>query len=213
MAPWRRARVRKAYNMATMPPVRPRSWQRLGVRVAAGFVAVTLLGIGGQVLLSPFTYERIRAVSEVGPPIPVEVKGIREPLLLYELRALTGRYPRRLPDADGRSGPEVPVSLPLECWSIEGKAVSPQRLSGEVTRLGLARLEARLDTRLNPLANVRLRLHFPALAQRSEDLYGKVLAASEDGRAWVVRIALTSVDAADQRILEGLLRGDSGARA
>lgn len=179
------------------------------INLAARVEACT---VGGQVLLSPFSYERIRAIAEVGPPMPVEVKGIREPLLLYELRALTGRYARRLPDVDGGGGPETPASLPLRCWLIEGKAVSPKSLSGAVTRIGLRRLEARLDTRLEPLANVRLRLRFPALAQDSEDLYGKVVAASKDGDAWLVRIGLTSVNAADQQILEGLLRA-SGSPA
>ncbi|MGH7319615.1 MAG: adenylate/guanylate cyclase domain-containing protein, partial [Candidatus Rokuibacteriota bacterium] len=163
--------------------------------------------VGGQVLLSPYTYERIRDVAEVGPPLPVEVKGIREPLLLYELRALTGRYARRMPEPAAAEGVDVPAALPLRCWVIEGKAVRPDPLTGEVMTVGPRRLAARLHARLAPLTNVRLRLHYPALAQESADLYGKVLAADEANGAWVARIGLTWVDAADQQILEGLQRG------
>ena len=47
--------------------------------------------VGSQILLSPFTYERLREVADVRPPISVQVKGISEPLLLYELRGLRGR--------------------------------------------------------------------------------------------------------------------------
>jgi class 3 adenylate cyclase len=174
--------------------------------------------VGGQVLLSPFTYERVRAVAEVGPPIPVEVKGIREPLLLYELRALGGRYPRRLPEGDGADGALAPADLPLACWVVEGKTVRPDALTGRVTRLGSRRLEARFGAGsvvLTPLTNVRLRLRFPALDQDSEDLYGKVVASEPAGDGIQTQIGLTSVTAADQRILESLQRegGAPGAGA
>ncbi len=171
--------------------------------------------VGGQILLSSYTYDRVREIAEVGPPIPLEVKGVREPLLLYELRALSGRYAGRLPEAAGDSGPDVPVSLPLVCWVIEGKTVSPDRVTGEVVRLAPRRLEARLDRRAPVMTNLRLRVRYPRLEQDSEDLYGKVVGEEEQAGTWVTRIGLTSIDAADQQIFEGFLRsgGSDGAGA
>jgi class 3 adenylate cyclase len=169
--------------------------------------------VGGQVLLSPFTYERIRGVAEVGPPIPVEVKGIREPLLLYELRALGGRYPRRLPEGDTAGAALAPVDLPVACWVIEGKTIRPEAFTGRVTRLGPRRLEARFGAHsaiLAPLTNVRLRLTFSTLGQDSEDLYGKVVAGEPGSDGTLTRIGLTSVTAADQLILESLQREGGG---
>ncbi|HLE42850.1 MAG TPA: adenylate/guanylate cyclase domain-containing protein, partial [Methylomirabilota bacterium] len=171
------------------------------VNLAARVEACT---VGGQVLLAPSTYARVRDLVEVSPPLPVEMKGLREPLLLYELRAVGGRWACRLPEAAADAGPDVPVALPLRCWVIEGKAVRPEVLSGEAVRLGARRLTARLGTPLPPLTNVRLRLHFPALGQDSGDLYGKVLAVDGTAGPVDVRIGLTSVDAADQQILEVL---------
>jgi class 3 adenylate cyclase len=162
--------------------------------------------VGGQILLSPATYDRIRDLAEVGPPLPVEVKGIREPLVLHELRGLTGAFAARLPEASSDTVPEIATALPLICWVIEGKAVRPERIGGQVVAVGSGKLEARLDAPIAPLTNLRLRLHYPALAQESSDLYGKVLAANEEGGAWIIRIGLTSVDAADQQILEGFLK-------
>jgi hypothetical protein len=162
------------------------------------------------VLLTPSTYQRIRDVAEVGPPVPVELKGISEPLLLYELRGLGGRYGRRLPDPAAAGGPEVPVALPLACWVIDGKAVRSEAVFGTVMRLGLRVLEAQLDAGLDPLTNVRVRLRYPEPGQESADLYGKVRAAEPAAGGYLVRIDLTSVDASDQVILERLVRG-SGA--
>ncbi len=67
-------------------------------------------------------------------------------------------------------------------------------------------LDARLETELPPLTNVRLRLNYPTLAQESADLYGKVVSAGEETGGCSVRIRLTSVDAADQEILGSLVR-------
>ncbi len=181
------------------------------VNLAARVEACT---VGGQVLLSPSTYERIRDLVEVTAPLPVEMKGLSEPLLLYELRAIRGRYAGRLPEGVVDGGPEVAAALPLRCWIIEGKAIRPDAIEGECVRLGAQRLTARLPVPLAPLTNVRLRLFYPALGQDSGDLYGKVLSADETaGVPAPVRIGLTSVDGADQQILDALIKAGAAVGA
>ncbi|MBI2525784.1 MAG: HAMP domain-containing protein [Candidatus Rokubacteria bacterium] len=180
---------------------------KYGVVGAAVNLAARVEGctVGGQILLSPGSYERIREVAEVGPPMPVALKGISEPLALRELRGIAGRWAQRLPDrADGRPA-EVTVALPLRCWAIEDKVVRPDALEGEALRLRPREVDARLATALAPLTNVRLRLRYPALERDSADLYGKVLTAREEGGACVLTIALTSIESADEAVLEGLI--------
>ena len=168
--------------------------------------------VGGQVLASGSTYERIRDLAEVGPAIPVELKGVREPLYVYELRAIGGRFGGRLPEAAVEAGPEVPVALPLECWIIEGKAIRKDPVRGEVVRLGRRGLTVRVPGALATLTNVRLRLVYPALGQTSADLYGKVVASDPSGPTSLARIVLTSIEAADQQVLDSLLTtGQAGA--
>ena len=176
------------------------------INLAARVEACT---VGGQVLLSPGTYERIQDLAEVGPPIPVEVKGIREAILLYELRGLKGRYGRRMPEGDGTGESEATVELPATCWLVEGKTIRAESLEGAVLRVSPRRLLLRLDAPLTPLQNVRLRLHFPILGQASEDLYGKVAGVSGEAGTWLMWIGLTSVNEADRQILEGFVRGQA----
>jgi class 3 adenylate cyclase len=161
--------------------------------------------VGGQIFLSPTAYEQIRDLVEVAPPVPVEVKGIAEPLLLYELRGIGGQFAQRLPEMDTEVDQQVNVSLPLTCWVIDGKVISRDALTGAVLRLGMRQLEVRLDTSLRPLTNVRLRLRYPGLEHDSGDLYGKVLAAEQQDGVGLTRIRLTSVDATDQKIIAGFL--------
>ncbi|PYO55171.1 MAG: hypothetical protein DMD83_20830, partial [Candidatus Rokuibacteriota bacterium] len=163
--------------------------------------------VGGQIFLSASTYERIRELAEVGAPVPVEVKGISQPLLLYELQGLSGRFAQRLPEASTEADPQLEVALPLLCWVIDGKVIAKDSLSGIVLRLGTRRLDVHLDAALAPLANVRLRLNYPGLGYDSGDLYGKVVGAEEGAGGRVYRIRLTSVDAGDQKVLESFLAG------
>jgi len=100
----------------------------------------------------------------------------------------------------------VALTLPLRAWVIEGKAVRPDAIAGEVVRLGPRRLTARLDAPLAPLTNVRLRLRYPALDQESGEIYGKVLAAEDAREPALVRIGITSVDTADQQVLDTLFK-------
>jgi class 3 adenylate cyclase len=173
------------------------------INLAARVEACT---VGGQVLLSPHTHARIRDHAEVGPPLPVEMKGLRDPLLLYELRALGGADGQRLPEPEGNAAGEVPVDLPVQMWLVEGKAIRPEAIEGRVVRLGLRQLVARLETPVAPLANVRLRLRYSALKQDSDEMYGKVVGVASEPEGPLARVAFTSVNAADRQILEALFR-------
>ena len=90
---------------------------------------------------------------------------------------------------------------------IEGKTVGTDVLAGAAVGLGRQRLEVRLDVTLPPLTNVRLRLTYPTLGHDSRDLYGKVVDPGEGNGHGVTAIRFTSVDPADERIIERLLAG------
>jgi class 3 adenylate cyclase len=174
------------------------------VNVAARIEGST---VGGQIFVSATTHDRIRAIAEVGEPVPVEVKGIAEPLLLYELHAIGGRFAQRLSEAAQSPEPQVDVTLPLTGWIIEGKVVRKESVSGVVLRLGARRLDVRFDTPLRRLTNVRFRLNYPGLGHDSGDLYGKVVGEEQRQGELVTLIRLTSVDPVDQKILETYLEG------
>ena len=157
--------------------------------------------VGGQIFLSPHTYARVRDLVEVGEPFPVEVKGVAEPLLLYELRAISGRFAQRLPEM-ASDDEQVPMWLPFVCRVFEGKILGKDETSGTVVRLGRRRVDVRLDGTLPLLTNLRFRLNYPGLGYDSGDLYGKVIGTEQQEGTPVTRIRLTSIDPVDQQILE-----------
>jgi class 3 adenylate cyclase len=158
--------------------------------------------VGGQILMTAATCERLADLAEVAPPISVELKGLAAPVALYELRGLRGRFAQRL--AEGDADAPVEVELPLVGGVIEDKRVHADAFRGTVRRLGRRSIEASVDAELAPLANVRLRLSYPDPARESGDVYGKVTGSVLLGGARLTRIHLTSVDATDQTILAQL---------
>lgn len=160
--------------------------------------------VGGQIFLTGATLERVADLVEVGEPARVALKGIAEPLLLYELRGIRGRFAQRLPDTSGEEHATVEVTLPLRGWVVEGKRLAAE-FAGTVCRLGRRSLDARLSAELSPLTNVRLRLSSPDSGQDSGDLYGKVVGVASGADGAVVSVRLTSVDAADQELIERLI--------
>jgi class 3 adenylate cyclase len=160
--------------------------------------------VGGQIFVTTSTLERVAGLAEVGEPVRVELKGIAEPVLLHELRAMGGRFAQRLPAADMESDPRVDVRLPLRGWIVEGKQLGAE-FSGIVSRLGRRSFDARVAADLPPLTNVKVRVGAPDLGQESGDLYGKIVGVTGEPRERVTRIRLTSVDPADQQLLEKLL--------
>jgi class 3 adenylate cyclase len=159
--------------------------------------------VGGQIFVTTSTLERIRDLAKVGEPVRVELKGIAEPVLLYELRAIGGQFAQRLAAADMESDSRVEARLPLRGWIVEGKQLGSE-FSGTITRLGRRSFDARLAADLAPLTNVKIRVNAPHLGQQSGDLYGKVVGVTGEFAARVTSIRLTSVDPADQQLLEKL---------
>ena len=157
--------------------------------------------VGGQIFVTAPTLERIRDLAEVADPLRAELKGIEEPVALYELRGLRGRFAQRLADAEDLL---VDVRLPLRGWVMEDKRVAGE-FAGTAQRLSARSIDTRLDAEVAMLTNVKLRLRDPRSDQESGDVYGKVVGVTTqpDGRA--VRIRLTSVDAADQKLIDSLL--------
>jgi hypothetical protein len=161
--------------------------------------------VGGQILMTAATAERLGGLAETAPPISVELKGLTAPIALYELRGLGGRFAQRLADAD--DGATVMVDLPLVGAVIQDKRVNPDAFTGTVRRLGRHSLEAALSVELAALANVRLRVTYADPPRESGDVYGKVTGQVERDGARLTRIHLTSVEAMDQAMLAQLLEG------
>jgi adenylate cyclase len=109
------------------------------VNLAARIESLT---VGPQTLLSADILARVTAIAEVGPPTSVSLKGIAEPVLVFELRGVAGEADVE-PDVD--SGAAATVDLRAACYPVDAKRVGERARPVRVTRLSLARVEFEAD--------------------------------------------------------------------
>ena len=162
--------------------------------------------VGGQVLLSPETYARVRDLVELRGTVTAAFKGLDRPLTLYEVAALGGDYRLALPAPPGEELAALEPPIPAACFPIEGKVVATTPIAGRVLRASGAAAALVLETPVAPHTNVKLVLD-PASGSEAE-VYAKVLPRREgpEGGGEGVRVGLTSVSDAARRLLEARRR-------
>jgi class 3 adenylate cyclase/HAMP domain-containing protein len=154
--------------------------------------------VGGQVLISSPTYERIRDEVEVQGSMQVQMKGVSQPATLYDVRGLGGSQPIRL---KARSDRLIALTTPLnvEVFLIKEKIVRGAANRAWITHLCDSSAQITLEGQLQPWDDVRLHL----LDERNHEsgkMYGKVTAVRPLGEALQeadIRFTSVSQDAYD----------------
>jgi adenylate cyclase len=172
------------------------------VNVAARVEGAT---VGGQIFLTAATYERIREVAVVDPPVHLQMKGLSEPLALYELHRMGGSYAPADAEREPIADRDVAVSMPIRCQIVDGKVIGGESIGGHVVRLGRRELVARLDVGLPAFTNVRFRLTYPQPSGESDDIYGKVTREEHGDAGPLTRIRFTSVTDTDTQAFEAIV--------
>jgi hypothetical protein len=90
--------------------------------------------VGGQVLISPSTFERLAGVLELGEKLKVQMKGVAAPVTLYEIKGLGEPYNIRLSMKDqGLKRLTSPITVSL--YRIKDKTVSGAGESALITEI------------------------------------------------------------------------------
>lgn len=152
--------------------------------------------IGGQILLSPETYERVREVVRVRGTVTAEFKGLDRPLTLYDVSGLGGEWDLALPERADEVLAPVEPPLPLACFPVEGKTVAAHAIAGTLVRVGRLAAELRLESPVGAHANLKIVLD-PSAPPPLRELYAKVLGTDGAG----VRVGFTSVSEAARACL------------
>jgi class 3 adenylate cyclase/CHASE2 domain-containing sensor protein len=130
--------------------------------------------IGGQILISPTTHERIAAELTIIGTREVKFKGLDQPLCLYDVAGIGDPYQVFLPVKKAVPLTRLNPPLPIECFPVEGKTVSDKAIAGRITHLGENSAEVFLDQKLSADSNLRVILTGHETCGLSE-CYAKVL--------------------------------------
>ncbi len=141
--------------------------------------------VGGQVLASADTLERMQATPEWRKMLEVDVKGSNEPLKIYDLTAIGEPYSISLPNADRQLVPtQIPVAL--EVRLLQGERLAQNAGTGVLVAFNGRDLLIELDLSLSALEEVQLRL--PEVGDESI-AYARVMGMDEHQR---YHVTLTS---------------------
>jgi len=147
--------------------------------------------VGGQLLISEDTREKIKAPLRIDEQYQVEPKGASRSLLLYEIGGIGAPFWLSLPS---RALPLHPVvsPLPVRFTVLEEKFAGRTVHEGRLT--ALSTLEAGMESHLRPavLSNLQINVAVTPLGNPSGEIYGKVV-ESVDGAPSRVKIRFSSV--------------------
>ena len=158
--------------------------------------------IGGQILISEATRQEVGRSLKVGQQIEVKAKGVEHPVTLSEVLGIGGKYKLLLTET---SEPLVTLTeeIPLRYEIVESSQMGGERHSGALTKLARKWAEARLETAVPPLSNLKMRLIGSDGHEMPGTLYGKVV-ASVPGSTSRFTVRFTSVPPEIEAVLREL---------
>jgi PAS domain S-box-containing protein len=157
---------------------------------------------GGQILISEATRQEVGQILKIGKQMEVKAKGIEYPITLFEVLGIGGKHKLLIADT-----PETLVQLaheiPLRYEVLESNQASGEMSKGELTKVSRKGAEARLETSVPDLSNLKMRLFSSGGEEIPGTLYGKVMGAVPGSRVGV-SIRFTAVPPEIETLLRGL---------
>jgi adenylate cyclase len=130
--------------------------------------------VGGQILISPTTYEKLKPLVRVRSKMEVQFKGIDHPITLYDVVGMGGKYQIALLENEVPPLSEIKPPIPIACLSLEGKMVLETSVSGYITHFGGSAADVSLKQPLEVRSNLKILLVSEEASGLSEG-YAKVM--------------------------------------
>jgi len=148
--------------------------------------------VKGQILASRSTVEACGDNLRIDGQMDVVPKGMNEPITIYDIGGIGGRYNLYLPETKDLK--LIPLSEPIKARIavLEGKHESDERYEAEVTGLLNEAAEIKGGFKVKKLSDIRISLFDSSGGCVTNDLYAKVTEAGR-GRSAKYRIRFTSI--------------------
>lgn len=156
----------------------------------------------GQVLLSESSHAAARHLVEIGSVNQVRVKGMAEPISLYELRSVNAPHRLVIPNVEIRKSPRIAVDLDAIFRQIEAKHIYSDHFVGHVNDMGYYGMRADLPLGLPAYSEVVVNLRPDVGASAAEEVYARVLRAEPRGPSFRTSMEFTAIDTPGHRQLK-----------
>jgi len=146
--------------------------------------------VGGQILISPSTHQKIEPLVHIQDTIDVRFKGIDQPVTLYDVKGIKGTYDVSLRESPAEALRSLDSPLAITCHVLKGKTVSEKSIEGHLVRYGASGAEASLGAKVELHANLRI------ILGSLPEIYAKLTSIEQPVGAslnFMVRLAFTSL--------------------
>jgi adenylate cyclase len=153
---------------------------------------IEAFSLRGQVLISKNTYELCRGFVETSDPINVFVKGISQPVQVYEVISIPS-LGKSLPRKEIRRSHRVEVNIPFTYYLVENKIVSSEPRQGKIMDISYHGILAELDSELSIFSEIKLDIDLSLIGYTAADIYAKILNSKRQNHHHLAAIEFTSV--------------------
>ncbi|MGC8657646.1 MAG: adenylate/guanylate cyclase domain-containing protein [Desulfomonilaceae bacterium] len=157
--------------------------------------------VGGQVLISQSTYERLSDIIDVRNTLEVGMKGFEHKVKLYDVRGIKGKYCISLKNRD-ESFRILLHAIPITYFQLNEKTVSSRGVSGILSEISQREAKLVCPENLDLWENLRIILHGPKGPLSEAIIYAKVIAVDKIGDGYRVKSHFTSVSQQALAILD-----------
>ncbi|TNF99769.1 MAG: adenylate/guanylate cyclase domain-containing protein [Gammaproteobacteria bacterium] len=133
----------------------------------------------GQILISDYTYQKVKDVVQVGDINEVRVKGKSEKVQLYEITATNWQDTMTVPRREIRNSLRVNFDTDFPFQVIENEEVQPGIYFGYAKDISYSGIFAFIKQPLDVLTEIKLSLSLSLLGGETRDIYGKIKSIRE----------------------------------
>lgn len=130
--------------------------------------------VGGQTLISESTVKACNHLLRIDDQIEVMPKGVKEPIIIYEIGGIGGEFNIFLPEKTAVELVELHESISIGFTILAEKHASADVHQGTMTKMTGKVAEIHAAIMANKLANLKISVYDPAGSEITPDLYAKV---------------------------------------
>ena len=148
--------------------------------------------VGGQILISQSTYERVKDIVKVRDIIHVEMKGMQGRVGLYDVRGIGGAYNIVLPDQMDTPTP-VRKKIRVRVRRVDEKAVAQEEKRAWITHLSHTAAVVASEEQVQAYEEIRMDFPDHELGTADGEAYAKVLSVATKDRLYEASVRFTFV--------------------
>ncbi len=156
--------------------------------------------VGGQVLISNGSYERLSEKLDVRQILEVEMKGVPRKVKLYDIRGISGQHTAHLIDRDETLN-ELGESIAVQVFRLDHKIMSGKGEPASITHASLTSARVVFQDGISAWEDIRMVVAPSPGSQVAPEIYGKVISVAETDRSVEGLVRFTSVSSEAYRML------------